>query len=152
MPLFLEKSAGVIIFRPDQGSIKYLLLHYPSATHRSKKDYWDFTKGHVEKGELELEAAKREAVEETGINDLVFAEGFYSTMKYFFRYKLKLIFKVVSFRLAQTNSETVTLSGEHDDFIWLPYEDAYKMLSFANARQVIAKANDFLIKNNVIQQ
>jgi len=45
-----EKSAGAIIFRPEQHQIKYLLLHYPSITHRSQRDYWDFVKGHIEKG------------------------------------------------------------------------------------------------------
>jgi len=142
----LERSAGAIIFRRDYGAIKYLLLHYPSMAHRSNRDYWDFAKGHVEKGESELETVVRETAEETGIEDLIFVDGFRETMKYFFRFKTKLIFKVVSFRLAETRTETVTLSGEHDDFIWLTYQDACRMISFANARRVMDKANDFLGK------
>jgi bis(5'-nucleosidyl)-tetraphosphatase len=142
-----ERSAGAIIFHLDDDGIKYLLLHYPSITHRSKRDYWDFAKGHVDKGESELETVVRETVEETGINDLEFIDGFRETMKYFFRYKNKLIFKVVSFRLARTRSESVTLSGEHDDFIWLSYADACRILSFTNARGVMTKANEFLEKN-----
>ena len=46
----LEKSAGAIIFRKNK-KIKYLLLHYPSASKTQAKDYWDFPKGHIEKGE-----------------------------------------------------------------------------------------------------
>jgi len=144
----LERSAGAIIFCRDNGQIKYLLLHYPSMAHRSNRDYWDFAKGHVEKGESELETVVRETEEETSIKDLVFVEGFRETMKYFFRYKNRLIFKIVSFRLARTKSETVTLSGEHDDFIWLPYAEACRMISFANARRIITKANEFLERHD----
>jgi bis(5'-nucleosidyl)-tetraphosphatase len=144
--MLLERSAGAIIFRRDNGAAKYLLLHYPSMAHRSNRDYWDFAKGHVEKGESELQTVERETAEETGITDLVFRDGFRETMKYFFRHAGQLIFKVVSFRLAETEIEAVKLSGEHDDFIWLSYADACRILSFANARKVMAKANDFLEK------
>lgn len=142
----LERSAGAIIFRRDNGEIKYLLLHYPSATHRSNRDYWDYAKGHVEKGETETETIVRETAEETGIADLEFVDGFRETMKYFFRYAGKVIFKIVTFKLAETKTETVKLSGEHDDFVWLPYKDACRMLSFDNARKVMSKANGFLEK------
>jgi len=142
----LERSAGAVIYRRDNGQIKYLLLHYPSMTHRSNRDYWDFAKGHVEKGESEVKTIMRETEEETGISDLEFRDGFHETMKYFFRYEGKVIFKIVSFKLAQTKTETIRLSGEHDDFIWLPYKDACRMLSFENARKVISKANEFLDK------
>lgn len=142
--MFLEKSAGAIIFRRDSEGVRYLLLHYPSMAHRSKRDYWDFAKGHVEKGESELQTIIRETAEETGIKDLEFCEGFRETMKYFFRHAGKLIFKVAIFKLAETRVETVKLSGEHDDFIWLPYAEACQMLSFANARRVMAKANSHI--------
>ncbi len=145
-----ETSAGAIIFRKESDTVLYLLLHYPSASHRSKRDYWDFVKGHVEKGESELDAVIREAKEETGINDLTFIDGFYATMKYFFRFEEELIFKVATFRLAQTQTETITLSGEHDDFIWLPYKEAHEMLSFKNAKAILERANNFLERSKEI--
>lgn len=144
--MVFEKSAGAIIFRGEQNINKFLLLHYPSVTHRSKKDYWDFAKGHVEKGENELDTIIRETQEETGINDLEFINGFHKSMKYFFRHDGKLIFKTVDFRLARTISETVTLSGEHNDFAWMSYQEAYDMLSFKNAKFILKKANEFLLK------
>ena len=142
-----EKSAGAIVFRKENGVNKFLLLHYPSAAHRTGKDYWDYVKGHVEKGEEELETVAREAEEETGIKDLEFAPGFREAMKYFFRFEGNLIFKIVTFRLAETKTETVILSGEHNDFVWLPYREAYEMLSFDNAKAILEKANSFLIKS-----
>ena len=142
-----EKSAGAIIFRKENNVNKFLLLHYPSAVHRTGKDYWDYVKGHVENGEKELETVVREAEEETGIKDLKFVDGFREAMKYFFRFEGKLIFKIVTFRLAETRTDTVILSGEHNDFLWLPYKEAYEMLSFENAKAILGKANEFLEKH-----
>lgn len=145
-----EKSAGAIVFRcaPD-GQNQFLLLHYPSMSHRSKKDYWDFVKGHVEKGEDEIATVRREAFEETGLNDLEFIGGFRAPMKYFFRHKKDLIFKTAIFYLARTETETITLSGEHNDYIWLPYRDAYQLLSFENAKKIFNAANDYLATDPV---
>ena len=66
--MIFEKSAGIIIFRKNR-ALKYLLLNYPSSV-RTENKYWGFTKGRIEPGEKELDAAKREAEEETGIKDL----------------------------------------------------------------------------------
>jgi 8-oxo-dGTP pyrophosphatase MutT (NUDIX family) len=142
-----EKSAGAIIFRRNrQGEINFLLLHYPSMSHRSKRDYWDFVKGHVEKGENEIATVRREAEEETGIRDLEFIPGFRAKMTYFFRHKSELILKTAVFYLAQTQTKTITLSGEHDDFIWLPRQKAREMLAFENAKKIFKTAGDFLVK------
>ncbi|MCU0652918.1 MAG: NUDIX domain-containing protein [Candidatus Pacebacteria bacterium] len=150
MTVKFEKSAGAVIFREEFGEKKFLLLHYPSMAHRSKKDYWDYVKGHVEKDENGPDTVVREAEEETGIKDLEFAPGFRVSMKYFFRCKSNLIFKVVDFWLAKTQTAAVRLSGEHNDFTWLSYKEAYEMLSFKNAKEVLKKANDFLQKNEKI--
>lgn len=135
----LEKSAGAVIFRKERGIVKYLLLHYESR-------HWDFPKGHIEKGEKELETVKREVEEETGLKDLEFIEGFKEWIKYFFRYKEKNVFKIVTFYLAETKTEKVEISFEHIDYKWLPYEEALEQLTFKNAKEILERANDFLKK------
>ena len=140
-----EKSAGAVIFRRQRGGeILFLLLHYPSAAHRAHRDYWDFVKGHVEKGEGEIITVRREAAEETGLADLEFTAGFRAPMRYFFRHNGDLIFKTAVFYLAETKNENITLSGEHDDFIWLSYPKAREMLSFKNAKKIFEEAGKFL--------
>lgn len=140
-----EISAGAVIFRKGQnGENHFLLLRYPAINHRSGVDYWDFVKGHIEDGETRLQTIVREAQEETGLDDLEFVDGFCSRMKYFFAYKEEKIFKIVDFYLAQTRTEKIILSDEHNDFTWLPYEEAHDALSFANAKEVLKKANDHL--------
>ena len=139
-----EISAGAVIFRKENNQNLFLLLRYPAINHRSGADYWDFVKGHVEAGENDTATIIREAQEETGINDLEFVDGFCETMKYFFVYQGQKIFKVVNFKLAQTKTKDIVLSDEHIDFVWRAYGEAYKALSFGNAKEVLMKANEFL--------
>lgn len=142
----VEKSAGAIVFRKENEEIYYLLLNYPGTSHRAKRDYWDFPKGHIEKGEKPEETAKREVEEETGLKDLELVEGFKETIKFFFRWERKNILKFVTFYLAETKTKDVQISFEHIGYEWLPYEKAIERLTFQNAKKILKKANDFLNK------
>ena len=167
----VEKSAGAVIFRedyyppttlhippsrPKKVKIYYLLLHYPSSAKEPKphsranplrgRDYWDFPKGHIEKGEEIEDTVKREVEEETGLEDIKFVEGFKEWIRYFFKYKGKNIFKIVTFLLAKTREKEVKISTEHIGYQWLPYEEALGKLTFKNAKEILKKANDFLTK------
>ena len=147
-----EKSAGAIIFREQEGKRYYLLLHYPGINR--KGGHWEFTKGHIEEGESEEQAVIRETKEETGISNLKIIPGFKQYIKYFFRasYGLKgeagkkapWIFKLVVFYLAETNTLKIKLSEEHDDFVWLPYEQAPKKITYKNSKELLKKAHMFL--------
>ena len=146
-----ERSAGAIIFYKEQGKIYYLLLSY-SSIKKINKIYWGFSKGHIEKGEKELDTIKREVFEETGIKDLNFVDGFKETEKYFFKSKdnqEKTIFKTVYFLLAEIKTREIKLSSEHLDFKWLLYEDAIKRLTFKNAKEILKKADNFLRAQSV---
>ena len=143
----MEKSAGAVIFRKEEGEVFYLLLHYAGSKPGSK-GYWDFAKGHLEAGETEMTAACREIEEETGLKDLCFVFGFRQSIKYFFRVKGKTIFKTVSFFLAETKEKEIKISDEHIGYEWLPFEQAFNKIKFANAKNILAKANDHLIKND----
>jgi len=135
----LEKSAGAVVFRKEKGKIYYLLLHYQAG-------HWDFPKGIIEKGEKIEETVKREVREETGIKDIKFIEGFKEWIKYFFKLKSKNIFKIVTFFLAETQTQEVKISWEHIGYKWLHYEEALEQLTFKNAKEILQKANEFLTK------
>lgn len=139
----MEKSAGAIIFRRENNQIFYLLLYYPSSV-RAPKQYWDFPKGHVEKGETEAMAMRREVFEETGIKDLELAPKFRKVIKYFFTKENKTIFKIVVFYLGKTEEKDVEISNEHLGYKWLPYEEAFEQLTFDNAKEILKKANNLL--------
>jgi len=133
-----QKSAGIVLFRNDSGKNEFLLLNYPQG-------HWDFIKGKVEEGETPHETASRETKEETGISDIEFIGGFEESVEYDFRFKNEDIHKTVVFFLAKTNEKKISLSHEHNDFVWLEYDDALKKTTFRNAKNVLSKANEFLL-------
>ena len=140
-----EQSAGAIIFRIENKQPYYLLLHYPTGK-RTKREYWDFPKGHLEKGETEKQTALREVQEETGLREIAFVPEFKERIQYYFRVEEKTIFKTVVFFLASTKKKKVRISFEHEGFVWLPFEKAMKKLKFANARRILTRAHHFLKK------
>jgi len=139
----LEKSVGAVIFKKEK-EIEYLLLHYPSSV-KSVKDYWDFPKGHIEKDEEELDTLKREVEEETGLKDIKIIEGFKELIRYFFKFQGKTILKTVVFYLAESQSKGIKISTEHIGNQWLPFEKALAKLNYENAKEILKKANNFLL-------
>jgi len=147
-----EESAGAIIYILKNNVPHYLLLHYPSG-------HWEFARGHNEEGESEEETVRREIREETGLENVKIIPGFKEHTKLIFRRTYNLrpeekknapwIVKIVTLYLAQTNTEDVKISKEHQDFAWLPYEQAHKKL-LKKGQRVLEKAHEFLLNNDSI--
>ncbi|MBI2173531.1 MAG: NUDIX domain-containing protein [Candidatus Aenigmarchaeota archaeon] len=138
-----EKSVGGIVFRKEGRKILYLLLLYERKSD-GLRTYWDFPKGHQEKGESEEETLAREVAEETSIKDISVARGFRHTVKYFFRRDGKTVQKEVAFYLCKTVQKDVKISSEHKDSAWLDYDGAMKKLAFDNSKGLLKKAGSFL--------
>jgi 8-oxo-dGTP pyrophosphatase MutT (NUDIX family) len=135
-----ERSAGAVLFIDDAGpEPEYLLLHYTAG-------HWDFAKGNIELGETEHEAATREIREETGITDVEFIGGFERSMTYRYRKAKRLVEKEVVLFLARTKTRKVTISHEHIGFAWKKYDEAVKLLTYKNARDLLAAARAFSLK------
>ena len=134
-----EKSAGIVLFRNISNKNEFLLLNYPQG-------HWDFIKGKIEQNETLQETAIRETKEETGISNIKFIDGFEEYVEYDFRFKNEDIHKKVIFFLAKTSEKKISLSHEHNDYLWLGYNDALKKTTFKNAKNVLSKANEFLSK------
>ena len=132
-----EKSAGIVLFRNNSGKNEFLLLNYPQG-------HWDFVKGKIEQNETSREASIRETKEETGITNIEFIDGFEESVEYDFRFKKEDIHKKVIFFLAKTDEKNIKISHEHNDYLWLEYDDALKKTTFENAKGVLSKANEFL--------
>ena len=132
----MEKSCGVVLLNSN----KVLLLQHPDTT---TSGHWDFPKGHVEKGEDELQTALRELKEETGIDNIKIVDDFNHHISYIFFRDNETILKEVVFFLGITNQEKVSISSEHQNFVWLQYESAYERLTYDNAKKTLKKAFDF---------
>lgn len=131
-------SAGVIVYRINDGIIEYLLLHYLGG-------HWDFPKGKMEPGETKQETALRELHEETGVAadlDTEFEESF----SYVFRDRDRIVTeKTVYFFLSHVDMEQkVKLSFEHQLYSWLDFDQAMYRLTYDNAKKVLEKAQQYI--------
>ena len=128
-----ERSAGAVVFRLESGSPRYLLLKYPAG-------HWDLPKGNIEKGEEPLQTMVREVREETGITDLSVIPGYEKKIEYFYRRDGKKVHKTVVFFLAETSTEKVTISFEHQSYGWFDLPEALKRVTYPNARRLIKES------------
>ncbi|QQR53589.1 NUDIX domain-containing protein [bacterium] len=134
-------SAGIVTYIKEGSTIEYLLLNYLGG-------HWDFPKGKLEGGENKFQAAVRELAEETGLTAEVHP-GFEVSYSYNFKDKLRQpISKTVYFFVGYASSKQVVLSHEHQHYKWLDYEQALYMLTYENAKGVLAKADHFIRSGN----
>lgn len=134
-----ENSCGAIVYRYINGLPRFLLIKNKRSSH------WGFPKGHMELGETQLDTARREVLEETGINiDII--EDFCCTSDYRIGGKVE---KSVAIFLATTkDTQTIIQHEEIEDYIWLNYSQALNILNFENDKNILIKANDYM--NNVL--
>ena len=132
-----EQSAGFIIFSEIDGQRKYLVLHYLSGRY-------DFAQGHLEAGEDHMQAALRELKEETGIDQIEVIPRFAVQLNYSFRRIYALINKTTTIFLAHTDQTDVVISSEHQGFVWLPYAEAVKIITYDKEKRVLIDADKYL--------
>lgn len=141
-----EKSAGALIYYWDKEENKpYFLL----LKNTLKTTYWEFPKGHIEKKENIEETAKREAEEETGLNNLELIPGFKRVLNWFFRFQNELIQKEAVyflFKAKKEDKDKARKSEEHQEIAWLDYEQAKNKMKIKNNKEMLKSAYDFIIQ------
>jgi 8-oxo-dGTP pyrophosphatase MutT (NUDIX family) len=117
-----KRAAGAVVFRRTERGARLLVL-------RAYKN-WDFPKGMIEPGESELDAAKRETAEETGLSDLEFPFGdvHKDTLPYAGH-------KSARYFIAETAETDIELPvsaelgrPEHHEWRWVSFEEAEDLL------------------------
>jgi 8-oxo-dGTP pyrophosphatase MutT (NUDIX family) len=116
------RAAGAVVFRRSEHGIRLLVL-------RAYKN-WDFPKGMVEPGESELDAARREVEEETGLARLEypFGEEFKETLPYSGN-------KVARYYLAETDAEKIELPVSPE--LGRPEHHEYRRVSLDEAEDLL---------------
>lgn len=117
-----KRAAGAVVFRRTGRGVRLLVLR----AYRN----WDFPKGMIEPGETELDAARRECTEETGITgmDFPFGDAHQDTAPYAGG-------KIARYFLAQTGQSDLRLPvsaelgrPEHHEWRWVSFEEAVELL------------------------
>lgn len=126
-----EKSCGAIVYRKHHGNIEILLIKHINSGH------WSFPKGHVEDGETETETAKREILEETGV-DVIIDPTFRETVQYFPRKDAQKV--VVYFIAKAKNYDFVPQEDEIAEIKWVDIGHATSVLTYENDKSIVNKA------------
>lgn len=131
-----EHSSGIFIYTHRGGRRLFLILKRGRSL--------DVSKGHIESGESEVEAAIRETFEETGIR--VMPDRFFRhDMIYTFRADGEVIRKRVTMFIGELPEvERVMLSKEHTGFLWMEFEEAIKRFRFDQHRKLLLHANSYI--------
>lgn len=136
-----EISCGAVVFSRVNGGVRYLIIE-------SREGIFGFPKGHMEGKETEIETAKREIFEETGLKP-DFIDGFRAENEYPLPRKKGVIKKVVYFLAEFSEQKIVPQEKELNSARLLSFEEAMDILQFENAKEVLKKADDF-IKRNIL--
>jgi 8-oxo-dGTP pyrophosphatase MutT (NUDIX family) len=139
-----EVSAGGLIWRREAGRPPEIVLVRPAG-----KNTWVLPKGHVEKGEGVLEAALREAGEETGLE--VTAGDSLGQVSYVYSWRdrddggLTRVFKRVHFFLMECiGGDPSRHDGEIDEVAWVALAGAPERASHKSERELILKARELI--------
>jgi len=115
----------------------YLIEH-------SSLGHYTLCKGHVEADETEEETALREIKEETSL-DVTIDTNFRRTITYS---PYPNIIKDVVFFVAYSESKMKALDLHDDEVIsseWLPFEEAYNIVTFNSDKKVLTSANEYIL-------
>lgn len=135
-----ERSCGAVVLRQINNETRLLLIKNNRSTH------WGFPKGHMERGETPEQTAKREVLEETGLNIEIIPD-FSSKSDYTIQGKVE---KSVTIFLAKTeDTRTIIQKEEIDDYIWLNIDKALEALKFENDKAILKSAKRFMEKHKI---
>jgi 8-oxo-dGTP pyrophosphatase MutT (NUDIX family) len=136
-----ERSAGLIVFRGRGGGREYLLVR--SCRHGA----WGFPKGHVRPGETNQAAARRETAEEARAGQIEIVPGFHRELRYLL--PESGVRKEAVYFLARFAAGAEAVSADQEEVAelrWAGLEQALALITFANARELLQAAEEFLTK------
>ena len=130
-----EKSCGAVVFTKINNEIKFLI-------EEMVEGHFAFPKGHVENNESDIETAKREIKEETGL-DVMFLSCFKESTHY---YPMQDVEKKVIYFLAEANviGNLKVQKDEVREIYFLNYDEALKALTYENDKDVLREALKYL--------
>ncbi|CAH2042598.1 unnamed protein product, partial [Iphiclides podalirius] len=135
------RAAGLVIFRYTNKAIQFLLLQTSYGEH-----HWTPPKGHVDPGESDWITALRETKEESGLSENELEV--YRNISYTLNYEVNKKPKCVTYWLAKLKNpdQTVTLSDEHQDYKWLPLQEAQELSGYDDMKKLLEEFHTEVLK------
>lgn len=134
--MHLETSRGAVLYTQRDGQYLFVIVQEQSGAY-------SFPKGHMEGAETEMETARREIFEETGLKP-VFVNGFREIDAYDLREKPGTRKQVVYFLAECGNEPPIPQQGEIRKIVLLPYDQAMQCFAWEGTRRVLKAAYHFL--------
>ena len=146
-----ERSAGGIVYRMENGKVKWLLIRtisgYKSVKKKNPKPVYKFPKGHLKDNEFLKQAALREVEEEGRIKaNIVTKVGSNNYILWDAESKKKII-KKVTFFLMEYDSQSNLKYYDSEMVIerdWYAYEEACEKLAYDSEKVLLKKAKNKL--------
>lgn len=136
--MIIEKSCGAVIFTKNAEGIKYVIIE-------SKEGYYGFPKGHVEDNETELETARREVLEETGLQ-VEFLENFRIEDSHPFQRNGETRMKYIVYFLGEFSNQSLRAQeSELNSIHLMDYATAMSLFQFESSKRILEEANSFLL-------
>lgn len=136
-----EFSSGIIVYRGSEDDVKFLFL-------TRREGFLDFPKGHIEKGETEVQSAVRETEEETGLKVSPDTRFRYNQEYWYQRKGEKIRKSVIMFLARAPSNSEVKISFEHEGYKWLSYHDALVELSYKTQKEMLTAAMNYISTNS----
>ena len=135
-----EYSCGAVVFTRASGQILFVIVQEQAGAY-------SFPTGHMEGDETELETARREVFEETGLQP-DFLPGFREEDEYDLAEKPGTRKRVTYFLAEYTDKPLVPRQGEIRRIQLLPYDQALRCFEHDGSRSVMTKALAFLTQQS----
>ena len=134
----MEKSCGAVIFREKDYKKQVLLIRHVNGEH------WAFPKGHVEANETEEQTARREILEEVGLQvsfipDVRFQDEVFLTKK-------NISKEIVYFLAEYSQQEFHYQKEELMTASLVDYDTAMSLLQFDSLKRILTSVNNLLNK------
>jgi dihydroneopterin triphosphate diphosphatase len=144
MPQILSDWIHAFVFRLHPVHEFEILLLHRSADEIILPGIWQIVTGGIDAGETAFDAARREVAEETGFlcDELIvlpYVGSFYFAKK-------DAIEMQAAFACRATPDFEVRLSHEHQNFRWLPYDEAMEKLVFPTQKEGLTILRDYVIR------